>query len=340
MNYTTQVRKDIKRECKTRVWDCLGRCIGIQFLYGLPFVLLYLIMYAPLLIRFSNLTISGQLNAYRLSILIEEASNTSWLLTLLSVAISGGLMYGLSRFYIDLRRGKQPPVSTLFQPFTSGQSAWTGIKMQFCIFFRTMLWSLIPSCLATVWIIALILSARGSYPSRTFIFVGYLVLAVIFLLISVKIIAYRAGWVVLYDGGEERGVWSATREAAAVFKGHFGKLLGLLLSFFGWFALEFGLLCVCGLLFVLCGSLESTMSLPIMLLALIAGLCVNIVLGAFLQAYVETSFVGLYEYLAQAQPPVQQPYDYMPYVQTPLDAPQGSGPSEDSAPQDSPDERD
>ena len=42
--FTAQTRKQIKRTCKEQVMDNLGRCIGIQFLYSLPFVLLALML--------------------------------------------------------------------------------------------------------------------------------------------------------------------------------------------------------------------------------------------------------------------------------------------------------
>ena len=40
--FTAQTRKEIKKACKGRVMNNLGRCIGINFLYAVPFVLLFL----------------------------------------------------------------------------------------------------------------------------------------------------------------------------------------------------------------------------------------------------------------------------------------------------------
>ena len=44
--FTAQARKEIKRICKERVLSNLGRCVGIKFLFSLPFVLLVILMYA------------------------------------------------------------------------------------------------------------------------------------------------------------------------------------------------------------------------------------------------------------------------------------------------------
>ena len=43
--FTAQVRKEIKKSSKARVTESWGRCIGIQVLYTLPFILLALILY-------------------------------------------------------------------------------------------------------------------------------------------------------------------------------------------------------------------------------------------------------------------------------------------------------
>ena len=39
-NFTAETRRQLKREQKTRVMENLGRCIGIQLMYLVPYVLL------------------------------------------------------------------------------------------------------------------------------------------------------------------------------------------------------------------------------------------------------------------------------------------------------------
>lgn len=39
-NFTAETRRQLKREQKARVMENLGRCIGIQLMYLVPYVLL------------------------------------------------------------------------------------------------------------------------------------------------------------------------------------------------------------------------------------------------------------------------------------------------------------
>ena len=43
--FNAQKRREIKRECRSRVSARLGTCIGANFLYGLPIILVLLIVY-------------------------------------------------------------------------------------------------------------------------------------------------------------------------------------------------------------------------------------------------------------------------------------------------------
>ena len=104
MHDRVQVRKTIKRQCKRRVKEQIGRCVGIQFLYAVPYFLLVLILY---------LTIFGDLfalyaNGYRgnaLSMAMERNLNSVWLVIFVMLVVTGPLMYGMMRFYIGLFRG-------------------------------------------------------------------------------------------------------------------------------------------------------------------------------------------------------------------------------------------
>ena len=43
-SFTAETRRQLKREQKTRVMENLGRCIGIQLMYLVPYVLLMVIL--------------------------------------------------------------------------------------------------------------------------------------------------------------------------------------------------------------------------------------------------------------------------------------------------------
>lgn len=64
--FTAQARKEIKKICKERVLSNLGRCVGIKFLFSLPFVLLVILMYAAMFGRAIAMVLSGYQDEYML----------------------------------------------------------------------------------------------------------------------------------------------------------------------------------------------------------------------------------------------------------------------------------
>lgn len=307
--FTAQTRKEIKRACKGRVMNNLGRCIGINFLYMVPFALLLLMLYLSMFGRVLAMAMAGYSDEYMLAMALTRGMNTVWVVVFLMIVISGPLTFGLMRFYLALQRGEEPGVSTLFKPFTSLRSLWTGIKMEFCLTFRSFLWMIGPTVVYMVLVFSIAFSAAmsGSVGNVSGVMTILNILYFIALIpIEVKVMTYSAGWVILCDD-ETHGVWDATREASAAFKGQWGKLFVLLLTFVGWYILLMGVIYLCsglgvaGLVLV-----KGSTGIAIMVTALIAAVCLAVLLGAFVNAYVTTSFFGMYEYLSA---PVAGPQD-------------------------------
>ena len=235
--FTAQTRKEIKRACKGRVMNNLGRCIGINFLYMVPFALLLLMLYLSMFGRVLAMAMAGYTDEYMLAMALTRGMNTVWVVVFLMIVISGPLTFGLMRFYLALQRGEEPGVSTLFKPFTSLRSLWTGIKMEFCLTFRSFLWLIGPTVVYMVLVFSIAFSAAmsGSVGNVSGVMTILNILYFIALIpIEVKVMTYSAGWVILCDD-ETHGVWDATREASAAFKGQWGKLFVLLLTFVGWY---------------------------------------------------------------------------------------------------------
>lgn len=298
--FTAQVRKAVKRECKARVVENWSRCIGIRVLYTVPFVLLAVIQYLALFGRAFSMIVQGYTDEYRIGLAIMQGMNTVWVVLFLALLIGGPLQYGIMQFYIRLRRGERPPVSTLLAPFFSLHSLWTGIKMGCCLAFRAMLWMIGPTVIYTLAVMSAALRAAvsGRLLSEETLILSGLIYGIVLVLIEIKLLTYHAGWVVLHDQGEG-SVWDASGNASRVFRGQYGKLLVFQLSFFGWHILRAGIwglslgLAAAGLDILPFGT-----GMAVFVLALVAALCLDIVLGSFVTAYVNTSFVGMYEYLA------------------------------------------
>ena len=301
--FTAQQRREVKRASRARVWDNIGRCIGIQLLCAVPYVLLLVILYVTLFGRVFALLAAGYTDNYILGSAAAEGLNSVWVVLFVMLVITGPLQYGLMRFYIGLRRGGEPGVSTLFQAFTSLQDLWTGIKMAFCLFFRSLLWTVGPTVLYMFALMAVTINAiltRQSPPASVMVGIGVLY-GLVMLLINVKLLTYRAGWVVLYDH-PDCSVWDATAHAGRAFRGQFGRLLLFVLSFIGWYILLAGVMWVC-LRLGLRGweFFAGATGVAVLAAALLAAVCLYVVLGSFISAYGTTSFVGMYETLAAAE---------------------------------------
>ena len=240
---------------------------------------------------------------YILGSAAAEGLNSVWGVLFVMLVITGPLQYGLMRFYVSLRRGGEPGTGTLFQAFTSLQELWTGIKMAFCLFFRSLLWTVGPTVLYMFALMAVTINAiltRQASPAGLMTGIGVLY-GLVMLLIHVKLLTYRAGWVVLHDH-PDCGVWDATAHAGRAFLGQFGRLLLFVLSFIGWYILLAGITGVCLFLGLLGWRFfGGAMGVAVLAAVLLAVACLYIVLGSFINAYFTTSFIGVYETLAEPQ---------------------------------------
>lgn len=334
MQYTEQTRKDIKRECKAHTLEHLGRCIGINFLYAVPVLLLSLIMligiYGPLIgyIMRGGMVTSASIEAFLLGY-SSHIFNTMAIYALLMLLICGPLTFGMMKFYIGMRRGQEPGAGILFKPFSSLRTFWNGIKMSFCLGFRSFLWSILPMI---VWIAAMfvmvIVSVASGYSqlSAANYTLLYVLLFILIFPVIIKIMTYQAGWIVINDN-ETYGAWAATRDASSVFRGHYGKMVLFALSFLPWIILQY--IAIYGI--VVLGAFSQ--SVVVFILMLIASVCISILFGAFISTYINTSFIGLYEFFVTAQheqynayasqqqntvpqqvyPPAQSPAEQQPY---------------------------
>ena len=177
--------------------------------------------------------------------------------------------------------------------------------MSFCLFLRSLIWNALPTFLLTnAGIVLVFLGIRSG--STNFLNVSIVILYVIYAIVSffigIKVLTYSLGWVVLHDN-EQYGAWSASRDASAVFRGHFGALVVFVLSFLGWDILAGGAVYLCILLGTLgAGILGGGLGLAVMVVCLVAALCLGLVLGTFVSAYSQTSLIAMFDYLATPEP--------------------------------------
>ena len=295
--FTAQTRKDIKREVKALVKDNLGRCIGIQLLYFIPYALLMVMLYATIFGKAVVMLASGAaLDEYRLMMAVQQGLNTVWLVLFLMLAITGPLQLGMMHFYASLSHGEDCSVGMLFHPFTSLRSFWAGIRMSFTIWLRGIIWSIVPTMLYTF-----VLSGMAFTLSNDAFDTAAAVLQIVYLLamipIQLKLQTYGAGWLLLVED-DSRGAWAATREASAAFSGQLGRLFVFDLSFIGWYVLMAAVVWGCLLLGTLGAAvLTPGMAVAVFAAVIVAALCLGVVLNGFISAYFHASFLRMYEHL-------------------------------------------
>lgn len=317
--FNAQKRKEIKRTCKSHVSARLGTCIGANILYGLPIVLVLMIVYITMFGSSFALMLSGADENAIAQAMMRGSGSGIFTALLLTVVISGPLSFGLMRFYTELARDGQPGAGMVLQPFTSGASLWTGIRMSFCLFLRSLIWNALPTFLLTTAAIALGIVAFATGVNNimnVLLVLLYILYFIATFFINIKVSTYSLGWVVLHDN-EQYGAWNASRDASAVFRGHFGALVVFTLSFLGWDILAGGAVYLCILLGSLgAGLLGGGLGLAVMIVCLVAALCLGLVLGIFVSAYAQTSLIGMFDYLATPEPPStsfeQTDYDWTP----------------------------
>ncbi len=304
MDYNAQVRRDIKKHCRAQVSEHLGRCIAVQVLYALPFLLLGAILY---LVDFSSIVTSYVM--YRQLLpggIVRQDRNAICLVIAACILIGGPLLFGLMRFYIRLYRGEEVGISALFQPFSSGRSFWAGIRMSVVLWVRGVLWMLVPT---VAFLLIFFGALTGLYFSgaqltetaaRAATAVFYVLYELFCIPFRVKTATYNAGWVLL-DGNEAQPAWAATRQAAGAFRGRLRQTFVFYLSFFWWYVL---LAAVMGagvtIAFAAVTILPGAKGVAVCALAIAAGGCLTVVLDSFLSAYLTTSFFGLYDRFRRA----------------------------------------
>lgn len=95
--FTAQQRRKVKHDSRACVWDNIGRCIGIQILCAVPYVLLLVILYATLFGRVFALLAAGYTDNYILGSAAAEGLNSVWGVLFVMLVITGPLQYGLMR---------------------------------------------------------------------------------------------------------------------------------------------------------------------------------------------------------------------------------------------------
>lgn len=321
MEFSSQIRKQIKAEQKANVMANLGRCFGITALSILPVILIALLGAGMMIGTMASLSPYDLYDPYATNQLSNSMANVYAIILLLEIVVAGPLTLGLMNFYIAVMRGEKPGVGMLFQPFTSIRTIWRAIRMVCCYFFRALLWILIPYAIFLVLSIVILVPAMVAMflPATTTAFYGvpqagffiaFFVLLVLYIIgvvfAAIRAAAYLPGYVLMHDD-EQIGAWQATKQANAAFKGHYKDLFAFYLSFTPWYLLFYGVIILVGVLFAVAmtvlaveSNIAAFVGLYIAMYILI--IVLSIFFGGFVGAYQNTAFFAMFTYLTPREP--------------------------------------
>lgn len=165
-SFTAETRRQLKREQKARVMENLGRCIGIQLMYLVPYVLLMVILYVSVFGRAFALIAGGvSANDYQLMAALSRGLNTIWLCIALMLAITGPLQFGLMALLHRSRTRRGCNGGYTHVSVYLAEKCLGGIRMVFTLWLRGIIWSIVPTVIysAIVFSVAVAVSDTAQY---------------------------------------------------------------------------------------------------------------------------------------------------------------------------------
>lgn len=150
-------------------------------------------------------------------------------LAIASLATYGVTMYGYTNMCVQLSRGKNTTVDSLFEGFRGFKKMIKAMKTMVLIFIYTGVWVLFL-------LLGVLLIFAGESSSSSDGFLSFILLALLLISFIVMIImyfSYAMTYYVMVDHPEYSAL-EAMKESKALMKGHKQNLFMLWLSFIGW----------------------------------------------------------------------------------------------------------
>ncbi len=227
---TPALRREVKAVAKIHILSQLPLCAAAAGAYIIPMVLLSMVTAVPI-----NASLQYMAAMFAASFFCQAC-------------LLGPIMLGMQYFFVDVARGHGSGMAVVFSPLGQVQELLRGIRMTFCLAFRMMLLSLIPSAvyLGAAYLSSIWLERQGIMDNQTVMLVLCLLVAA-YLLMMLPVLAYAVSYQLGYaflrdDPGI--GVWQATAQGSRLLRGQRRASLSFLLSFLPWYV---GGLFTCGL---------------------------------------------------------------------------------------------
>ncbi len=234
MIYDAQARKDYKAQARADIRKKFWPTIGAVILASIPLALMSIIMSIGAE-GFDTLGDASSLDA--VVSVYGKFAQYSLLYLVIYFFVGSPITFGAKHYYVARARGESSTVGLIFQPFTSGKSYLTSLKLSLSIGIRSLGWLVIVCAMALVGLIPLFaFSPADNVGSGAFLlfFVIYIVVVcVVSVWASVKMRRYDGAYICLIDT-PDASVWQATGACAKIFKNHNWELMVFDLSFLLW----------------------------------------------------------------------------------------------------------
>ena len=234
MIYDAQARKDYKAQARADIRQKFWPTIGAVILASIPLALMSIIMS----IGTEGFDTLG--NASNLDAVVSvygKFAQYSLLYLVIYFFVGSPITFGAKHYYVARARGENSTVGLIFQPFTSGKSYLTSLKLSLSIGIRSLGWLVIVCVIALVGLIPLFAFSPADNVSSGAFFLFSMIYTVVVCVVSVwasvKMRRYDGAYICLIDT-PDASVWKATGACVKIFKNHNWELMVFDLSFLLW----------------------------------------------------------------------------------------------------------
>lgn len=232
MIYDARARKDYKAQARADIRKKFWPTIGAVILASIPLMLMSVIM-AIGMDGLDSLNDASGFDAVLAA--YGKLAKYGALYAVIYFFVGSPITFGAKHYYVSRARGEDSTVGLIFQPFTSGKSYLTSLKLSLSIFIRSLGWLIVTYAIILVGLIPLVSSAFSDSDALfgILLFLYIIAICVVAAWASVKIRRYDGAYICMIDT-PDASVWQATGACAKIFKNHNWELFVFDLSFFLW----------------------------------------------------------------------------------------------------------
>ena len=216
MIYRPDLRQQYKAQARVRIRERFWPTIGTALLALVPLALISLIMQSATANLPETPTTEDLAQMYKMMGIYVVAM----------LLIGGPIQFGAKQYYIARARGQEASAWLVVSCFSSAKKYLTAIKLQLCIFVRSLGWLAILIAYIFVAILLVVIS------TPLFV-IAILAMIPLSFWISVKIRRFDGAYICLTDT-PNTSVWKATGACVPIFRDHNWELLVFDLSFILW----------------------------------------------------------------------------------------------------------